>query len=84
MVKITIPIDGVSKEYLPQLEYALTFASEAITACQINEKDHVVEAHVRAEENREQASQKIRELIQRYAQSEFGSPQVVQFMESGT
>lgn len=81
MVKITIPIDGVRQEFLPQLEYALTFASEAITACRINEKDRVVEAHVRAEENPEQASQKIRELVQRYAHCEFASQQVVHFKQ---
>ena len=80
MFKISIPIEGVSQECLPQLEYALTFASEAITSCQIS-KDRVVEAFIRAEEDREHATQKIRELIQRYTQSEFGLPRTVYFKQ---
>lgn len=81
MPKISIPIEGINKEDLPQLEYALTFASEDIIAARINEKDSVVEAEVKTEGAAEPASQKIRELVQRYSRSESELPQVVHFRQ---
>jgi hypothetical protein len=81
MPVISIPIEGIHKEYLPQLEYALTFASEDIINARINEKDSVVEAEVRTEGAAESASQKIRELVQRYSRNEFGLTQAVHFRQ---
>ena len=79
MAKISIPIEGVNKEDLSQLEYALTFASEDIIDARINEKDSVVEAEVKTEQAAEPAGQKIRELVRRYSRSDFELPQAVHF-----
>jgi len=79
--RITVPIGGVSPEYLAQLEYALTFASEDISSVTLDEIEGVVVAEVRSAETCESAKAKVTELIQRYAQPEFGLPQAVHFKQ---
>ncbi len=81
MPKITVPIEGIDTESLPQLEYALTFASEDIVSAQINEKTSMVEAEVKSDGACESASQKIRALLQRYTRTEFGLQQSVHFSQ---
>lgn len=81
MPKLSIPLQGIDRDYLSQLEYALTFASEDVLTCHIDEEKLVVEAEIRSEESRESVTKKITELIQRYSQREFGAPQAVHFKQ---
>ncbi len=79
MPKVTIPIEGIDKEELAQLEYALTFASEDIVSARI--VDSIIEADVRTEGACESASQKIRELLKRFSKAEFGLPRDIHFKQ---
>jgi hypothetical protein len=79
--KITIPIAGIDRDYLSQLEYALTFASEDLTSCQVNPEEMNVVAELRSEAARESATRKITELVERYSQREFGALQGVHFKQ---
>jgi len=81
MPTITVPIQGVERDALPQLEYALTFASEDIVAARIVDET-TIEADVRTAEACDSATAKIRELIDRYAHPEFGLPQEVHFEQA--
>ena len=81
MPKITVSFAGLEKEDLLQLDYALTFASEDIVSARIDAEKSVVEAEVRNTAACESASKKVRELIQRYSQTEFGLPQAVHFSQ---
>ena len=81
MPTITVPVAGVQPDYLSQLEYSLTFASEDITSCRIRVQDGVIEAEVRTEEGCARAAEKLQELVQRYAQPEFGLLQAIHFKQ---
>ena len=81
MPTITVPIAGVEPDYLSQLEYSLTFASEDITSCRIREQEGVIEAEVRTAEACESAAAKLEELVKRYARPEFGLAQAVHFKQ---
>jgi seryl-tRNA synthetase len=81
MTTLTIPISGIDRDYLTQLEYALTFASEDIVNCRVNQQDLTIEAEVESDAARESATRKILELVQRYAQREFGALQGVHFKQ---
>lgn len=76
---ITIPLEDVDKDSLPQLEYALTFASEDILSARI--VGSVIEADVRSDEALDSVSGKIQELVQRYSRTEFGLKQEVAFQQ---
>ncbi len=82
MPKVTVSIQGIDKELIPQLEYALTFASEDILGAQVVAQDSVVEAEVKTESACESAAQKIQELVKRYSQTEFGLPHNVHFSQA--
>ncbi len=79
MTKITVPIAGVDKDYLSQLDYALSFASEDIVSYRITQEPLAIEAEIRTEASREEVHRKIQELLQRYERREFGLPSNVQF-----
>jgi len=79
MPRIIIPISAVDPQYLSQLEYALTFASEDIASYSINRTDLTIEAEVKSDDACDQAAQKIRELVQRYERREFGLVTAVHF-----
>lgn len=81
MSTITIPIQGVDREYMSQLEYALTFASEDVVSCHVNEQNSTIEAELKSEAARDSATRKILELVQRYSQREFGALQGVHFQQ---
>lgn len=81
MQKLIIPIKGIDKDYLSQLEYALTFASEDIISSRINERDLVIEAEVKSSGSSARVTEKIQELLDRYSQREFGLPQTVHFKQ---
>lgn len=81
MPTLTIPITGVDRDYMNQLEYALTFASEDIVACEVNPETLTIQAELKSETARESATRKILELVQRYAQREFGALQGVHFKQ---
>ena len=74
MPTISIPIDNVDESALPQLEYALTFASEDIVNARIS--DSTIYADVKTDEACASATAKIQELVQRYSKTEFGLPTV--------
>jgi seryl-tRNA synthetase len=79
MPRIVIPISAVDPQYLSQLEYALTFASEDVVSYSINRTDLTIEAELKSDEARDEATQKIKELVQRYERREFGSVTAVHF-----
>lgn len=81
MPTITIPISGLDKDALAQLEYALTFASEEISKAYIDEEKSQVVAEIKTEAARGTVTQKITELLQRYSKSEFGLPQTIHFSQ---
>ena len=81
MPTITVPITGVGRDYLSQLEYSLTFASEDITSCRILEDAGVIEADVRSDAACASAAEKLRELVLRYATPDAGLPQDVHFKQ---
>src|SRR5258706_8548704 len=81
MPTITIPITGIDRDYLAQLEYALTFASEDVTSCRVDPEKLTIEAELKSEAARESATRKIMELVQRYSQREFGALQGVHFKQ---
>lgn len=81
MAKITISLGQIDREYLSQIEYALTFASEYIVSSRIDEEKSVVEAEVVSEAACEEASKKVQELLDRYAKREFGLPQTIHFKQ---
>ena len=64
--KITVPIDQVDPEYLSQLEYALTFADEALLSYRLNLAESRIEADVASAEGSTRVAEKIRELVHRY------------------
>jgi seryl-tRNA synthetase len=79
MPTISVPIENVDESALPQLEYALTFASEDILSARIS--GSTIHADVRTNEACESATAKIRELVERYSKTEFGLPQDVHFRQ---
>src|SRR5262245_44231197 len=79
MPRIVIPISAVDPQYLSQLEYALTFASEDVVSYSINRTDLTIEAELKSDDARDEATQKIKELVQRYERREFGSVTAVHF-----
>src|SRR5258706_13732192 len=79
MPQVTVPIQGIDKDYFSQLDYALTFASEDIVSYRINEEALQIEADVKSEGACPSARQKISELVERYQRREFGLPTVVHF-----
>ncbi len=81
MQQINLPITGIDKDYLSQLEYALAFASEDIGSYRINEETSTVEVEVKPGGDRESVSRKVQELIERYQRREFGLPKVVHFSQ---
>ncbi len=81
MTTVTIPITGVDRDYLSQLEYALSFAAEDIVSCSIDRERLTIEAQLQSESAREPVTRKILELVQRYAQREFGALQGVHFRQ---
>ncbi len=81
MGKISVPIDRVDREYLGQLEYALTFASEDITSFRIDEERSVVDAEVSDGAAVEPVIEKIRELAERYALRDLAALQGVHFRQ---
>jgi len=81
MPTITIPITEIDGDYLAQLEYALTFASEDVSSCHVDPEKLTITAELKAEEARESATRKIMELVQRYSQREFGALQGVHFKQ---
>ena len=79
MPNITVPFAGVDRDYLSQLDYALSFADEEIVSYRINETDLTIEAEVKTEGSREEVTRKINELVQRFERREFGLPTNVHY-----
>jgi seryl-tRNA synthetase len=79
MSRITIPLGDVDREYISQLEYALSFASEELLAYKVNEGSKIIEAEVSSDEASSRVSQKIEELVTRYKHREFGLAKSVHF-----
>lgn len=82
MQKIVIPIEGVDKDYLSQLEYALAFASEDISTYQIDDDGRNIHAEIKSPAAVEGATRKIQELVDRYKRRDFGLPTVVHFSQA--
>jgi hypothetical protein len=81
MPQIIIPIEGVDPDHLSQLEYALTFASEDIISYQISDARSTIEVSVSSDAATEAVERKIRELVERYREREFGLPKAIQFKQ---
>src|SRR5687768_10961983 len=79
MPQITIPLGGVDRDFLSQLDYALSFASEDIQTYRIDEKKSTVEVEVPKAEAVEDVTRKVQELVQRYEKREFGLLKKVHF-----
>jgi hypothetical protein len=79
MARVEVPINGIDPDYRSQLEYALSFADEAILSYRINDANSVIEAEVSAKADRESVTRKIRELVQRYEKRELGLAKTVDY-----
>jgi seryl-tRNA synthetase len=79
MAQIAVPINGLDPDYRSQLEYALSFADEAIVSYRINEASSMIEAEVSAKADHESVTRKIRELVQRYEKRELGLAKTVDY-----
>lgn len=79
MPTITISLQDVDPESLPQLEYALTFASEDVLSARI--VGSAIEADIKNDAEPNSVSEKLRELVQRYSRTEFGLKQDVKFQQ---
>ncbi len=79
MPKITVPFTGVDRDFISQLDYALSFAAEEIISYRINESESTIEAEVKSEGSLEEVTRKIKELVQRFERREFGLPTNIQF-----
>ena len=66
MTRIVVPIDRVDREYLSQLEYALTFADEHLVSYRLNPDTNTIEADVATEESAGRVADRIRQLVDRY------------------
>lgn len=81
MPKIRIPIAENAKDFLTQLEYALTFVSEDLISYRINEQEMFIEGEISNDTVRESVSRKISELVDRYSKHEFGLLEAVHFKQ---
>lgn len=79
MAQVEVPINGIDPDYRSQLEYALSFADEAIVSYRINDATSVIEAEVSAKADQESVTRKIRELVQRYEKRELGLAKTVDY-----
>ena len=71
-MKITIPIEGVDREYRSQLQYALTFAAERVRSCGINAEATQIEVDADDSADAGEITRKIEDLVKRYRKREFG------------
>jgi hypothetical protein len=81
MSTISVAFVEADKDSRAQLEYALSFASQEIISYRINDATSTIEAEVADEEAGARASEKIQELVQRYANPAFGLPKSVDFRQ---
>jgi hypothetical protein len=81
MPKVSIPLGDVDSDYLSQLEYALSFASEELLSYRINNESSLIEADVVSEEALDRVTRKIEELVKRYGRREFGLAKAVHFQQ---
>lgn len=81
MSKLTIPIEGVDRDHLSQLEYALAFVSEDVASYALDREAGTVTLELRSDGARSAVAESVRELVQRYARREFGLPSVVHFRQ---
>ena len=79
MAQIKVPINGMDPDYRTQLEYALSFADEAIVTYRINDAASVIEAEVSDKADHESVTRKITELVQRYEKRELGLAKTVDY-----
>lgn len=79
MAQVAVPINGIDPDYRSQLEYALSFADEAIVSYRINDANSTIEAEVSANADQESVTRKIRELVQRYEKRELGLAKTVDY-----
>jgi len=79
MPKVTVPIAGVDKDYVSQLEYALSFASQNILSYRITDNPLTIEAELSDDDSQDAVSRKIQELVERYQRREFGLLSQVHF-----
>jgi len=79
MSLLEVPINGIDPEYRSQLEYALSFADEAIVSYKINDATSKIEAEIAAHADRDGVARKINELVQRYEKRELGLAKTVDY-----
>lgn len=81
MSRLVIPIEGVDRDHLAQLEYALAFVSEGVDSYALDRDSGTVTMELRPDASREAVAASVNELVQRYARREFGLPSVVHFKQ---
>jgi len=79
MPNLTVALENTTPEYLTQARYALAFLSEEVVSYAIHEDTSQVVIEVRPGADMEAMRGKVKELLQRYLQSEFGQKSVVYF-----
>lgn len=78
---VSVHFIEADKDSRAQLEYALSFASQEIISYRINDAASTIEAEVVDESAGARVSEKIQELLQRYASPVFGLAKAVDFRQ---
>lgn len=83
MATIAIPFSsiGADADSRAQLDYALTFISEAVRGARIDHDASTVELDISEEAPLEEIRRRAQELISRYEKGEFGLPKQVDFSQ---
>lgn len=71
-VALTVPLQNIDKDYLDQVEYAITFLSEDVVSYKINKDDRSVFIELQPGTDIEMTRVSVNELLKRYQQTEFG------------
>jgi len=74
-----IPLNAIDRDYLSQLDYALSFVSEDVRSYRIIDNPLAIELDLVSESSKESVLRKVQELVQRYERREFGLPSKVHF-----
>jgi len=78
-MRLSFPINDVDDDFVAQLEYAMSFASEDVARYEFADDRSELVVHVREGGAAESVRDKVERLIRRYAERKFGLKSVVHF-----
>lgn len=69
---LIVPLENIDKDYLDQVEYAITFLCEGVVSYKIDKDDRSVFIELKPGTDIEVTRESVNELLKRYQQTEFG------------